>query len=189
VTEEDIRAAREQGRSVILVVDASVALKWFLHVADSEPDRDRALTLLAGVDDEERPIGSAAYFIAEVAAGCLRVQSRNAAEDDLLDLLNVERSTIDTPETYATALALSMRYRHHLFDTLYHAVACTSRAPASLPPTGATMTRPAARAGNPARRLVTRLIDAVPGRTPFCHQFPFAPLHSGVYNPLSVFER
>ena len=41
----------------------------------------------------------------------------------MLDLLEVEFRTIDTPETYATALELSIRYQHHLFDTLYHAVA------------------------------------------------------------------
>jgi len=53
---------------VILVVDASVALKWFLHIPDSEPDRDRALTLLAGIDDESVQLVQPAHFIAEVAA-------------------------------------------------------------------------------------------------------------------------
>jgi len=107
---------------VILVVDASVALKWFLHVTDSEPDRDRALTVLAGIDDESIQLVQPAHFIAEVAAVLAR-EKPDAAEDDLMDLLNVECSTIETPETYATALELSIRYQHHLFDTLYHAVA------------------------------------------------------------------
>ena len=35
----------------------------------------------------------------------------------------VERSVIEKAETYATALELSIRHQHHLFDTLYHAVA------------------------------------------------------------------
>ena len=30
---------------------------------------------------------------------------------------------VATPEVYATALDLSIRYRQHLFDSLYHAVA------------------------------------------------------------------
>ena len=107
---------------MILVVDASVALKWFLQVPDREPDRDRALTLLIGVDDESVQLVQPAHFIAEVAAVLARANP-DAAEADLLDLLNVECSTIETPETYATALELSIRYRHHLFDTLYHAVA------------------------------------------------------------------
>jgi predicted nucleic acid-binding protein len=107
---------------VILVVDASVALKWFLHIPDSEPDRDRALALLSGIDDESIQLVQPAHFIAEVAAVLARTKP-DAAGDDLMDLMNIERGTIDSPEVYATALDLSIRYRHHLFDTLYHAVA------------------------------------------------------------------
>jgi len=107
---------------VILVVDASVALKWFLHVRDSEPDRDHALTLLTGIDHDSVQLVQPPHFIAEVAAVLARAKPEGA-EDDLLDLLNVEYSTIETPETYVTALELSVRYQHHLFDTFYHAVA------------------------------------------------------------------
>jgi len=107
---------------VILVVDASVALKWFLQIPDSEPDSDRALALLTGIDDESVQLVQPAHFIAEVAAVLARAKP-DTAEDDLLDLLNIEYSTIETPETYARALELSIRYGHHLFDTLYHAVA------------------------------------------------------------------
>ena len=109
---------------MILVVDASVALKWFLDVQDSEPepDRGRALTLLNGVNDGSVQLVQPAHFIAEVAAVLARLNP-NGAEVDLLDLLSIERSTIETPDTYATALELSIRYQHHLFDTLYHAVA------------------------------------------------------------------
>ena len=107
---------------MILVVDASVALKWFLQIPDSEPDSDRALALLTGIDDESVQLVQPAHFIAEVAAVLARAKP-DTAEDDLLDLLNIEYSTIETPETYARALELSIRYGHHLFDTLYHAVA------------------------------------------------------------------
>ena len=107
---------------MILVVDASVALKWFLNVGDSGPDRDRALTLLTCVDDQRVQLVQPAHFIAELAAVLARAKP-DAAEDDLLDLLNIECSTIETAETYARALDLSIRYQHHLFDTLYHAVA------------------------------------------------------------------
>jgi predicted nucleic acid-binding protein len=90
---------------VILVVDASVALKWFLNVGDGEPDRERALTLLNGVDDESVRLIQPAHFIAEVAAVLARVKP-DAAEGDLLDLLNIECRTIDTAQTYARALEL-----------------------------------------------------------------------------------
>ena len=107
---------------MILVVDASVALKWFLEVRDDEPDQDRALALLNSIDDGSVQLVQPVHFIAEVAAVLARANP-DGAEDDLLDLLNIEWGTIDTPETYATALELSIRHGHHLFDTLYHAVA------------------------------------------------------------------
>jgi predicted nucleic acid-binding protein len=107
---------------VILTVDASVALKWFLHVQDAEPDHERALTLLRDISDGSVQLAQPAHFIAEVAAVLARAKP-NGALDDLLDLLDVECDIVETPETYATALSLSVRYQHHLFDTLYHAVA------------------------------------------------------------------
>jgi predicted nucleic acid-binding protein len=45
------------------------------------------------------------------------------AQDDLSDLLDIRYRTHATPETYVTALDLAIRYQHHVFDTLYHAVA------------------------------------------------------------------
>ena len=57
----------------------------------------------------------------------------HGAREDLLDLLNIEFSMIDTPEIYATALELSIRLQHHLFDTRYHAVAL--RVPGASPVT------------------------------------------------------
>ncbi len=107
---------------MILVVDASVALKWFLEVRDSEPDSDRALTILKGVNDGTVELVQPAHFIAEVVAVLARLNP-DGAKADLLDLLDIESSAIETPEIYATALELSIRYQHHLFDTLYHAVA------------------------------------------------------------------
>ena len=59
---------------MILVVDASVALKWFLNVGDGEPDRDQALTLLSCVDDERVQLVQPAHFIAEVAAVLARAK-------------------------------------------------------------------------------------------------------------------
>jgi predicted nucleic acid-binding protein len=45
------------------------------------------------------------------------------AQDDLLDLLDISYRTLASPTIYLTALDLATRYQHHLFDTLYHAVA------------------------------------------------------------------
>ena len=105
-----------------VVLDASVALKWFFQARDDEADVDQALAILTGVDNEDLQLIEPPHFIAEVAAVLAREKPQDA-RDDLLDLMNIQRETYDTPELHATALDLAMRYRHHLFDTLYHAVA------------------------------------------------------------------
>ena len=107
---------------MILTVDASVALKWFLKPCDAEHDTDRALSILTGIDDARIQLIQPPHFLAEVAAVLAR-EKPDEAQDDLLDLQNVERRTMDTSDIYATALELSIRFRQHLFDTLYHAVA------------------------------------------------------------------
>ena len=42
---------------------------------------------------------------------------------DLSDLLDIEFRRAEDPEIYANAAKLAMRLDHHIFDTLYHAVA------------------------------------------------------------------
>lgn len=106
----------------LLVVDASVALKWFFRLRGNEPDVDRALALLADIDHARIQMCQPAHFISEVAAVLAREKPRDA-HNVLLDLINIEHRTLDTPDIHATALDLAIRYRHHLFDTLYHAVA------------------------------------------------------------------
>jgi len=106
----------------LLVVDASVALKWFLRLRDNQPDVERALALLTGIDDARIQMLQPIHFIAEVAAVLAREKPRQA-HDDLLDLIDIECRIIDTPDIHSTAVDLAIRYRQHLFDTLYHAVA------------------------------------------------------------------
>ncbi|MBD9357295.1 type II toxin-antitoxin system VapC family toxin [Methylomonas albis] len=107
---------------MILVVDASVALKWFFQDRDNEEDCDLALAILYGVDEGRIRLMQPPHFIAEVAAVLTR-EKPDEAEDDLFDLLNIESRVANEPEIYTTAIDLAARYRHHLFDTLYHAVA------------------------------------------------------------------
>jgi predicted nucleic acid-binding protein len=107
---------------IACVVDASVALKWFLRLRDDEADTDRALALLGCVEDEHIQLIQPPHFIAEVGAVLAREKPLEAM-DDMLDLLDMDLQRIDLPEVHLTALELSIRYRHHLFDTLYHAVA------------------------------------------------------------------
>jgi predicted nucleic acid-binding protein len=107
---------------VIVVVDASVAVKWFLYGNPDEQHADLALRLL-----EQSVLGFLTmvqpdHFVAEVAAVLARLKPVDAP-DDLIDFLDINYRTLSSPETYVTALDLALRYQHHLFDTLYHAVA------------------------------------------------------------------
>lgn len=107
---------------MILVVDASVAIKWFFQNRDNETDCDLALIILESVGTGQTQLLQPPHFIAEVAAVLAR-EKPDEAQDDLFDLLCIECHISQEPEIYATAIDLSIRYRHHLFDTLYHAVA------------------------------------------------------------------
>lgn len=107
---------------MIAVVDASVAVKWFLNGNPDEQHTDLALRVLEqsvlGVLNMVQP----GHFVAEVAAVLARLKPADA-QDDLIDFLDIRYRTLTSPETYATAMELALRYQHHLFDTLYHAVA------------------------------------------------------------------
>lgn len=106
----------------MVVVDASVAVKWFLRDNPDEPHTDLALHLLEQSALGVLPMVQPSHFVAEVAAVLARLKPTEA-QDDLFDLLDISFRTLTSPETYATALDLAMRHQHHLFDTLYHAVA------------------------------------------------------------------
>lgn len=107
---------------MIAVVDASVAVKWFLHGNPDEQHTDLALRLLEQSVLGLLPMVQPGHFVAEVAAVLARLKPADA-QDDLLDFLDIRYRTLTSHETYATAVELALRHEHHLFDTLYHAVA------------------------------------------------------------------
>ena len=96
---------------MIAVVDASVAVKWFLSAKPNEDHADLALRILEQSVLGFLPFVQPPHFMAEVTAVLARLKS-DVAHDDLFDLLNIRHSILGTPETYATALDLSIRYQH-----------------------------------------------------------------------------
>ena len=107
-----------QGKNCVhdkIVVDASVALKWFLQ--NNEDHCDKAIALLM-----DYPLIQPPHFIAEIAAVLARKKPIEA-DQDLADLLEIEMAIADEPTIYQQAARLSIDLNHHLFDTLYHAVA------------------------------------------------------------------
>ena len=105
-----------------VVVDASVALKWFLSDSLLEDHTDAALAIFEAAVLGQIELVQPVHFVAEVAAVLARIKPADAPSD-LLDLLAIERRTVESPQVYATAVALATQLNHHLFDTLYHALA------------------------------------------------------------------
>ena len=107
---------------MILVVDASVALKWFLGARPDEAEAPNAVDILRAVGAGRVQMVQPPHFLAEVAAVLAR-ELPDTAGEDLVHLQTVEWDVDEQPRIYATAIELSMRLRHHVFDTLYHATA------------------------------------------------------------------
>jgi len=107
---------------MILVVDASVAIKWFFRSPPEQENIEKALAILEGIQDCNIEMQQPPHFIAEVAAVLAR-EKPDEALADLDDLLNIDFKIIEAAAIYTTATELSIRFNHHLFDTLYHATA------------------------------------------------------------------
>jgi len=107
---------------MIAVLDASVVVKWFLGDSRDEPHAAEAIAVLRGVDAGAVRMVQPPHFLAETASVLTRLQPASA-EEDLLLLQSIAWEVAEWPWIYSTAVELSVRLRHHLFDTLYHATA------------------------------------------------------------------
>lgn len=109
-----------------VTVDASVAVKWLLRDPEREPGVERALALLGGIGSGAVEVVQPPHWLAEVAAVLVRLAPERAAEAlGFLDAL--ELPVAGDLAVYRRAAALAHRLDHHLFDTLYHAVALEHR--------------------------------------------------------------
>ena len=109
---------------MICVVDASVAVKWFAEGdwALREDDIEPALEILKASTRGTLEFYQPPHFLAEVAAVVSRLAPDQAQQYiDNLAQLNI---TWAAPTVaYSRAIELARQLDHHLFDTLYHAVA------------------------------------------------------------------
>lgn len=105
------------------VIDASVAVKWFLPDAADEPNTLEALDLLLRLRAGEIRCLQPPHWKAEVAAvlACRVPDIAAESVDDLNLLEGIE--IVDTPLIYHRGVQLAIALDHHLFDTLYHAAA------------------------------------------------------------------
>ena len=105
-----------------LVIDASVAIKWFFHNKPGEQDVKQALGILRGLQDGKIDAIQPPHWLVEV----LSVLAREApplADEALETLVALDLPTIAETRTYKLGASLSNQLKHHMFDTLYHAIA------------------------------------------------------------------
>ncbi|MDE3010334.1 MAG: type II toxin-antitoxin system VapC family toxin [Pseudomonadota bacterium] len=107
---------------MIVVLDASVVLKWLLADPVREPDTDKAVAVMQSVVQGKIRILQPLHWLVEAAAVMARLSPRNALQDVGM-LSAMQLPVCDEPAVLQRAIALGIETGQHLFDTLYHAVA------------------------------------------------------------------
>ena len=107
-----------------LVVDASVVVKWVFPGNDGEANIQQAMAVFQSVRAGKTQLLQPPHWLAEVSAVCVRLDAR-IAQDAIRFFHAMHVRVADSPEIYSRACKLAQRLDHHLFDTLYHAVALT----------------------------------------------------------------
>lgn len=105
-----------------LVIDASVTLKWLLENSSNELNVREALEILQGISTGQHEIVQPPHWLAEILAVLARRAPHTVAEA-LVSLNNLHGMVAIDDAIYRHASELASRLNHHLFDTLYHAVA------------------------------------------------------------------
>ena len=107
---------------MIVVVDASVVLKWLIADPTREPDTESAVELMQAVAQGELKILQPLHWLIEVVGVLARYSPQRATEDALL-LQAMRIPTTDDPGILQRAIQLAVDTKQHVFDTLHHAVA------------------------------------------------------------------
>jgi predicted nucleic acid-binding protein len=105
-----------------LVIDASVAVKWIVGDQPGESDVNRASALLGAIARRTVSVIEPVHWVAEVIGVVTRLKPDRAVAAIAL-LTHSRFSTTASRTAYRRAAQLSGQLDHHLFDTLYHAVA------------------------------------------------------------------
>ena len=109
-----------------LVVDASVVVKWLFADPEREEHTELATTLMSAIVRQQIPAVQPIHWLAEVGAVLARA-TPDKAEQDIVLLSALGLAVQDGPEILQRACRLAIDLNHHLFDTLYHAVALETK--------------------------------------------------------------
>ena len=109
------------------VIDASVTIKWFVPDNGVEEDAHKAVQIFKAIQKSSLSPVQPVHWRAEVIAVLTRLQIEECKQSiQLIDIL--EFPVRDNVAIYQLASDLSKQLDHHLFDTLYHAVAIQQQA-------------------------------------------------------------
>jgi len=109
-----------------LVIDASVSVKWFVR-SENEDNVPKAVEILKGIGDNRISIIQPPHWMAETIAVLARLQPEKVNRAiDLLDAMEIPVKA--TAPEFKLASRLTLDLDHHLFDTLYHALALKEQA-------------------------------------------------------------
>lgn len=105
-----------------VVIDASVVVKWVFPESAEEENVGEALALLTAIQRGRVDPLQPPHWLAEVAAVVSRLQPEIA--EPVLDFLDaMEFPVANDLVVFKRASRMATELDHHLFDTLYHAVA------------------------------------------------------------------
>ena len=108
-------------------IDTSIIVKWIFPESKNESHTSQALMILKALQNNLIQVIQPCHWLAETLAVVLRLEPKIAGET--IDILNaMELPACETTEIYQVAAHLADKYNHHLFDTLYHAVALNHNA-------------------------------------------------------------
>jgi predicted nucleic acid-binding protein len=107
---------------MIVVIDASVVVKWLLQDPDRETGTERATRLMEQVANGDLAALQPTHWLAEVAAVLAR-ESPRTAMDDVAMLHALELPVANDPLILRRAVEVAIELKQRVFDSLYHAVA------------------------------------------------------------------
>src|ERR1700737_207424 len=107
----------------MIVLDASVALKWFV---EDEPLADEARAVLTDIERDPRPYGVPEFFMNELVAVLTRMKDASPAKVQeaigLVESLGLARFA-NGHELLELAIELALRWRLSGYDAVYVALA------------------------------------------------------------------
>jgi predicted nucleic acid-binding protein len=105
-----------------LVVDASVALRWFLRLRPEEQQLREAAAVGEAVQTQGAELFAPPHWMIEIVSVLARKEP-DLISSAIVLLTELNPTVLSTPDVLSRGADIAKALDHHLFDTLYHAVA------------------------------------------------------------------